>query len=299
MGLRFEGFYDDRLKKRASSEDVEIRGNLQKLVADAKSGAIDIVYIAFSLKAEDRIKQIISDLSDTTVSIYYVPDFFGFDLLRAQWSSVGNIAVVSIHDTPFYGIDGALKRAFDIVFSVVALLLIAIPLVVIALCVKLTSKGPVLFKQRRFGLEGEEITVWKFRSMKVMEDGEAVTQATKNDPRVTKLGAFLRKTSLDELPQFFNVLQGRMSVVGPRPHAVAHNELYRTKIQGYMLRHKVKPGITGLAQIKGYRGETDTLDKMEGRVKYDLEYIRHWSLFLDVKIIMLTVFKGFSGDNVY
>jgi putative colanic acid biosynthesis UDP-glucose lipid carrier transferase len=207
--------------------------------------------------------------------------------------------VVSIHDTPFYGIDGALKRAFDIVFSVVALLLIAIPLVVIALCVKLTSKGPVLFKQRRFGLEGEEITVWKFRSMKVMEDGEAVTQATKNDPRVTKLGAFLRKTSLDELPQFFNVLQGRMSVVGPRPHAVAHNELYRTKIQGYMLRHKVKPGITGLAQIKGYRGETDTLDKMEGRVKYDLEYIRHWSLFLDVKIIMLTVFKGFSGDNVY
>lgn len=299
MGLRFEGFYDDRLNKRAGSEDIDVCGDLRQLVEDAKKGSIDIVYITFGLKAEDRIKQIISELADTTVSIYYVPDFFGFDLLRAQWSSVGNIAVVSIHDSPFYGIDGALKRTFDIVFSIVALIIIAIPLVIISLCIKLTSEGPVLFKQRRFGLKGEEIVVWKFRSMKVMENGGEVVQATKNDSRVTKLGAFLRKTSLDELPQFINVLQGRMSVVGPRPHAVAHNELYRTKIQGYMLRHKVKPGITGLAQIKGYRGETDTLDKMEGRVKYDLEYIRHWSLSLDVKIITLTVFKGFSGDNVY
>ena len=299
MGLRFEGFYDDRVKQRTGSENMDVSGNLEQLVEDAKRGVIDMVYITFGLKAEDRIKQVISELSDTTVSIYYVPDFFGFDLLRAQWSSVGNMAVVSIHDSPFYGIDGALKRMFDIVFSIVALLIVAIPLVIIALCVKLNSKGPVLFKQKRFGLEGEEITVWKFRSMKVMENGNDVVQATKNDSRVTTLGAFLRKSSLDELPQFFNVLQGRMSVVGPRPHAVAHNELYRTKIQGYMLRHKVKPGITGLAQVKGYRGETDTLDKMEGRVKYDLEYIRNWSLSLDVKIIALTVFKGFSGDNVY
>ena len=299
MGLRFEGFYDDRLKKRSDSENIEVKGDLQQLVDDARNGDIDMVYITFGLKAENRIKQIISELADTTVSIYYVPDFFGFDLLRAQWSSIGHIAVVSIHDSPFYGIDGALKRAFDIVFSLVALLLIAIPLVIITLCVKLTSKGPALFKQRRFGLDGEEITVWKFRSMKVMEDGGEVVQATKNDVRVTKLGGFLRKTSLDELPQFFNVLQGRMSVVGPRPHAVAHNELYRKKIQGYMLRHKVKPGITGLAQIKGYRGETDTLDKMEGRVKYDLEYIRNWSLVMDVKIIMLTIFKGFFGKDVY
>jgi putative colanic acid biosynthesis UDP-glucose lipid carrier transferase len=172
-------------------------------------------------------------------------------------------------------------------------------MLIIAILVKITSSGSVLFKQRRFGLDGNEIIVWKFRSMSVAEDGSKVVQAKKNDPRVTKLGGFLRKTSLDELPQFINVLQGSMSVVGPRPHAVAHNELYRKQIKGYMLRHKVKPGITGLAQIKGFRGETDTLDKMEGRIKYDLEYIEHWSLHMDIKIVILTISKGFLGKEVY
>ncbi len=299
MGMSFSGIYDDRLKSRTDTSTINVLGDLKELVRRAKNGDIDIVYITLALKAEERIKNIISELSDTTVSVYYVPDFFGFDLLRSQWSSVGNIAVVSIYDSPFYGVDGVLKRIFDLIFSLFVLLLIAIPMLVIAILVKITSPGPVLFKQRRFGLDGNEITVWKFRSMSVTEDGSKVVQAKKNDPRVTKLGGFLRKTSLDELPQFINVLQGSMSVVGPRPHAVAHNELYRKQIKGYMLRHKVKPGITGLAQVRGYRGETDTLDKMERRIKYDLEYIEHWSLHMDLKIVVLTVFKGFMGEEVY
>jgi putative colanic acid biosynthesis UDP-glucose lipid carrier transferase len=179
------------------------------------------------------------------------------------------------------------------------LLLISPLLLMIAAAIKLTSKGPVLFRQDRYGLDGKRIGVYKFRSMKVMENGGAVTQAKRNDSRVTAVGAFLRRTSLDELPQFFNVLLGEMSVVGPRPHAVAHNEEYRKQVAYYMLRHKVRPGITGWAQINGWRGETDTLEKMEMRVKYDLDYIRNWSLFFDVRIVFKTVFKGFVDKNAY
>lgn len=237
--------------------------------------------------------------ADSTVSVHYVPDLFIFDLLSASLNNIKGIPVISIHDTPFYGVDGVMKRMFDIGFSLIALFIIAIPLLIIALCIRLTSPGPILFKQRRYGFRGEEIIVWKFRSMTVLEDSDQVVQAKKNDPRVTKFGSFIRRTSLDELPQFFNVLQGRMSVVGPRPHAVAHNEFYRGQVKGYMLRHKVKPGITGLAQVNGYRGETDTLEKMEGRIQYDLNYIRNWSLWLDMKIVLLTVFKGFTGAKVY
>ena len=192
-----------------------------------------------------------------------------------------------------------LKRMFDIVFSLCVLSVIAIPMLVIAAIVKITSPGPAIFKQLRYGLDGRSIEVWKFRSMSTMDNGSEVKQATKGDARITPVGAFIRKTSLDELPQFINVLQGSMSVVGPRPHAVAHNEQYRKLIPYYMLRHKVKPGITGWAQINGYRGETDTLDKMSGRVDYDLDYIRHWSLWMDIKIILLTLFKGFTGKNVH
>jgi putative colanic acid biosynthesis UDP-glucose lipid carrier transferase len=157
----------------------------------------------------------------------------------------------------------------------------------------------VLFKQRRYGLKGEVVHVWKFRSMAVCEDGANIQQAKPDDARVTPLGAFLRRTSLDELPQFFNVLQGTMSVVGPRPHAVAHNEEYRRLIQGYMLRHKVKPGVTGWAQVNGWRGETDTLEKMQKRVECDLQYIQSWSLWLDLKIVWLTIWRGFGGHNAY
>jgi lipopolysaccharide/colanic/teichoic acid biosynthesis glycosyltransferase len=198
-----------------------------------------------------------------------------------------------------YGIDGVAKRLFDIAFAGGALA-VGWPLgLAIALAVRLSSPGPILFKQRRYGRHGEEILVWKFRTMHVGEDGENVSQASRFDPRVTRLGAFLRRTSLDEIPQFINVLRGDMSVVGPRPHAVAHNEQYRTRILEYMLRHKVKPGITGWAQVNGWRGETDTLEKMIQRVAHDIEYIRRYSLLFDIKIVFLTVFGRRARENAY
>ncbi len=302
MAIDFLGFYDDRQRFTEDGfklDQAKLTGDTDQLIKLAKNGLVDIVYITLPLRAELRIKSIVEQLSDSTASVHYVPDLFIFDLLSASLNNIKGIPIISIHDTPFYGIDGAMKRAFDIIFSIVALVLITFPLLVIALCIKWSSPGPVLFKQRRYGFRGEEIIIWKFRSMTVSEDSDIVVQAKKNDARVTKLGSFLRRTSLDELPQFFNVLQGRMSVVGPRPHAVAHNEFYRGQVKGYMLRHKVKPGITGLAQINGFRGETDSLDKMEGRIQYDLNYIRNWSLWLDIKIVLLTLLKGFTGAKVY
>ncbi|MBK8815781.1 MAG: undecaprenyl-phosphate glucose phosphotransferase [Methylococcaceae bacterium] len=302
LGNQLVGFYDDRLRVSENEDPFDmtkLKGDIDQLIKLAKEGLIDVVYITLPLRAELRIKSIIEQLSDSTVSVHYVPDLFGFDMLSATVTNIKGIRIISILDTPFYGVDGVVKRIFDIVFSSIILILIAIPLLTIAIAIKLTSPGSVLFKQRRYGFRGEEIIVLKFRSMTVSEDSDEVVQAKKNDPRITRLGAFLRKTSLDELPQFFNVLQGRMSVVGPRPHAVAHNEFYRDQVKGYMLRHKVKPGITGYAQVNGYRGETDTLEKMEGRIRYDLNYIRNWSLWLDIKIILLTIIKGFVGSKAY
>jgi len=207
--------------------------------------------------------------------------------------------VVGICETPFTGTNELLKRVSDIVLASLIIVIISPVLLVLAIGVKLSSPGPVIFKQKRNGLDGEEITVYKFRSMTSQDNGPVVRQATKNDPRVTRFGAFLRRTSLDELPQFFNVLQGRMSIVGPRPHAVAHNEEYRRIIKAYMVRHKVKPGITGWAQVNGHRGETDTIEKMQARVEYDLEYLRNWSLGLDLQIIVRTIRLLFFDRNAY
>jgi len=202
-------------------------------------------------------------------------------------------------ETPFRGPAGLLKRASDIVLASLILLLLTPVLLAVGLAVKLGSPGPVIFRQRRYGLDGQEIVVYKFRSMRVMDDGDTIRQASRNDDRVTPIGAFLRRTSLDELPQFINVLQGRMSIVGPRPHAVAHNEFYRSLIKSYMVRHKVKPGITGWAQVNGYRGETDSLEKMEGRIRYDLDYLRNWSLRLDLYIIFRTIKLVFRDSSAY
>ncbi|USD67043.1 undecaprenyl-phosphate glucose phosphotransferase [Vibrio sp. SCSIO 43136] len=298
------GFYDDRPVERLdesirSNLPAEICGNIDDALNLAKNRQVKNVYVALPMEASKRIKNILSEFSDSNVHVHFVPDFFTFDLMHSRWKNVGNLAVVSIHDTPFRGLSSILKRFEDIVFSLIILALISPVLLAVAIGVKLSSPGPVIFKQDRYGLDGKPIKVWKFRSMSTCDNGSVVKQATKNDPRVTKFGAFIRRTSLDELPQFFNVLQGRMSIVGPRPHAVAHNEEYRTQVKKYMLRHHVKPGITGLAQVNGYRGETDTLYKMEKRVEYDLKYIHHWSLWLDVKIIFLTVFKGFVGKTAY
>jgi putative colanic acid biosynthesis UDP-glucose lipid carrier transferase len=301
-GMRLVGFYDDRNSDRRLAVPPElggVLGDLNQLVSDAREGKIDIVYISLPMRAESRINALVRKLGDTTVSAYVIADFFVFDLLHAQWTTVGDIPAVSILDTPFHGLGGWVKRLEDLVVGTLILMLIAVPMLVVAICIKATSPGPVLFRQKRYGLNGKEIRVLKFRTMRVMEDGATVKQATKDDPRVTPLGKLLRRTSVDELPQFLQVLTGEMSIVGPRPHAVAHNELYRSKIQGYMLRHKVKPGITGWAQVNGWRGETDTYEKMQKRVEHDLDYIRNWNLFLDIRIIWLTVFGSKTNQNAY
>jgi putative colanic acid biosysnthesis UDP-glucose lipid carrier transferase len=301
-GMKVVGFYDDRNSDRRIAVPElygGVIGDLNQLVSDAREGKIDIVYISLPLRAESRINALVRKLGDTTVSAYVIADFFVFDLLHAQWTSVGDIPAVSILDTPFHGLGGWVKRLEDIVVGSLILLLIALPMLIVAIGIKLTSPGPVFFRQKRYGLNGKEIRVLKFRSMKVMEDGPTVKQATKDDPRVTPLGKIIRRTSIDELPQFLQVLSGEMSIVGPRPHAVAHNELYRSKIQGYMLRHKVKPGITGWAQVNGWRGETDTYEKMQKRVDHDLDYIRNWNLLLDIRIIWMTVFGSKTNENAY
>lgn len=300
LGFECVGFFDDREADRFPAEYRSLLlGTVNEAVMTAQSGVISRLYIALPLQADKRIEQIVQQLGDTTSDVYLVPDFLLMNMMHGRLSAVGAIDTISVFESPHYGVQNYLKRTFDILFSLFALCLLAPLMLIIALAIKLTSVGPVFFVQDRYGLDGKKIGVFKFRTMKVMENSDTVVQASRNDPRVTVLGAMLRRTSLDELPQFFNVLLGQMSVVGPRPHAVAHNEQYRSQVSFYMLRHKVKPGITGWAQINGWRGETDTLDKMEKRVEYDLYYIRNWSLWFDIKIIFKTVFKGFSGQHVY
>jgi len=302
MGLKILGFYDDFKAgkgKSVAGGELPVKGTLDDLAQDAKREHIDFVYLALPMRAEKRMKEVMGMLADTTASVYIVPDIFTFKLLNARLVDMGGIPTISVYEGPFYGINDWIKRLEDLVVGAVITLMILPVLIAVAVGVKLSSPGPVIFKQRRYGFNGEEIFVWKFRTMSVCEDGPDIPQAQRNDPRVTKFGEFLRKTSLDELPQFINVLQGRMSIVGPRPHAVAHNEYYRKLIPGYMLRHKVKPGITGWAQVNGWRGETDTVEKMEKRVEYDLAYIRDWSFWMDMKVIFMTAFGGFGGKNAY
>ena len=296
-GQRFVGFFDDRAPARIN--ETNVLGSIGALADYVRSHNIDIIYIALPMASQPRIIKLLEELRDTTASIYFVPDIFVFDLIQARVDQIGDLPVVAVCETPFYGFNGIMKRISDVAIASVALAMLAPLMIAIAIGVKLSSPGPVLFKQRRYGVDGRKIVVYKYRSMTVAEDGDVVKQATKNDSRVTPFGAFLRKSSLDELPQFINVLQGRMSVVGPRPHAVAHNELYRKLIRGYMIRHKVRPGITGLAQVHGYRGETETVEKMKARIEYDLMYLRNWSLLLDLQILLKTVVVVLRKQNAY
>lgn len=299
-GIELLGFFDDRSEERRGAQDEQGPiGKIDDLPAYVKQHRVQFIYLSLPMASRPRILQVLDGLKDTTASIYFVPDMFVTDLIQGRSDSVCGVTVISVCDTPFRGVNGALKRASDIVLSLLILLLVSPLMLVIALAVKLDSPGPAIFKQRRYGLDGEQILVYKFRSMAVTEDGNTIQQAQKNDMRVTRLGAFLRRTSLDELPQFVNVLQGRMSIVGPRPHAVAHNEMYRTLIKGYMVRHKVRPGITGWAQVNGQRGETDTLDKMQARIDCDLDYLRNWSLQLDLFIILKTMRLVFKDSSAY
>jgi putative colanic acid biosynthesis UDP-glucose lipid carrier transferase len=302
LGLKLGGVYDDRSEKRRHAPkhpNCKVVGSSSDLVRQCRQGAVDVVYVALPLRAELRTAAILAELADTTVTVYLVADFLYYSLLRSHWSQVGGMPVVSVHNSPFEGVVAWVKRLEDLVLGSLIVLLTLVPMAFVAIAIKLSSPGPIFFRQWRYGLCGKKIRILKFRTMTVCEDGPNVRQVSRNDSRVTRIGRFLRRTSLDEFPQFLQVLTGELSLVGPRPHAVAHNEQYRALIHGYMLRHMVKPGITGWAQVNGWRGETAELEKMEQRVRHDLEYIRNWNLFLDLKIIFLTIFGAKKSRNAF
>ncbi|MGV6810561.1 MAG: undecaprenyl-phosphate glucose phosphotransferase [bacterium] len=307
-GFNVAGFYDhptlayqkiDALNGKKSHTQPKHLGDFDALVQAAEMGTWDQIYLALPIENKDQTVNLLEKLSKSITPIRLIPDYFTSHLLKSKYMELANTPILCIHETPLTAHNVVIKRIEDVVIASLILFMISPVMLTVALAVKLTSRGPVLFKQKRHGIRGETFTVYKFRSMTVCEDGDHIKQATRNDARVTKVGQFIRKTSLDELPQFINVLQGNMSIVGPRPHAISHNEHYRQLIPGYMLRHMIKPGITGWAQINGWRGETDTLFKMEKRVEHDLDYIRRWSLWLDIKIILVSIVRGFSSKNAY
>ena len=299
-GLIVAGYFDDRGDARVQPEATLQRlGDLKDVAAYANEQGVREIYITLPLGSQPRIVELLEQLQGTTASLYFVPDVFGISIIQGRLQDLCGVPVVGICETPFTGTNDLAKRVSDIVLSLIILVVLSPLLLALAVGVKLSSPGPVIFRQRRNGLDGGEIIVYKFRSMRVQENGAQVRQAVKGDARITPFGAFIRRTSLDELPQFINVLQGRMSIVGPRPHAVAHNEEYRRLIKAYMVRHKVRPGITGWAQVHGYRGETETIQKMHTRIEYDLEYLRNWSLTLDLQIIAQTLRVIFFDRHAY
>ncbi len=299
-GLSFLGYFDDRGDDRVDAATLGQRlGKLLEVAPFVRERGVHEVYVTLPLGSQPRIVELLEQVQGTTASVFFVPDVFGISIIQGRLQDMNGVPVVGLCETPFTGTNQLVKRVSDLVLASLILILISPVLLLIAIGVRLSSPGPALFRQRRNGLDGGEIVVYKFRSMRTQDDGAVVRQATKDDPRITRFGAFLRRTSLDELPQFVNVLQGRMSIVGPRPHAVAHNEQYRQLIKAYMVRHKVKPGITGWAQVNGHRGETDTIDKMQARVEYDLEYLRNWTLGLDLQIIARTIKLVFFDRHAY
>jgi putative colanic acid biosynthesis UDP-glucose lipid carrier transferase len=300
LGIRVEGSFDDRSPERLGlPEGRGLLGGLSDLAEYVNTHKVDLIFIALPMRQVQRVVDLLDDLRDTTASIYFVPDIFVMDLIQSRTAEISGIPVVAMCETPFQGTPGLVKRAMDLALSLSGLLVLAPFLFVVALLIKLSSPGPVIFRQRRYGLDGQIIDVYKFRTMRVIEDGAQVTQATRDDPRVTPIGRFLRRYSVDELPQLFNVVAGSMSLVGPRPHAVAHNEEYRVLIKGYMVRHKVLPGITGLAQVNGCRGETSRLEDMKARIEYDLEYLRQWTPSLDLRILFKTAIQVIGDRKAY
>lgn len=300
-GYKVKGLFDDNPALLGTNIDGHsVVGNIQEVDRYLANNQIDEIWIALPMRAEQRVKELLYDLRHQTVNIKFIPDIFGFSLLNHSMTEIAGLPAVNLSETPMWGGNQIIKALEDRVLGVIIFIFIFPVLLIIAAIIKATSSGPIMFKQKRHGWDGRIINVYKFRTMKSHNEkcGE-ITQAVKGDSRITPFGAFLRKTSLDELPQFYNVLQGRMSIVGPRPHAIQHNEMYKDQVNQYMLRHMVKPGITGWAQVNGLRGETDTLEKMKKRVEYDLYYIENWSLWFDLKIIFLTIFKGFINKNAY
>jgi putative colanic acid biosynthesis UDP-glucose lipid carrier transferase len=295
------GFFEDREPDRLNNKNgYPILGKLADIADYVKQHRINVIYLSLPMVSQPRIIKLLDELQDTTASIYILPDIFLTDLIQGRMGQVEGIPVMAICESPFTGINSLIKRFTDIVLSLIVLTILSPLLIIISIGVKLSSPGPVIFKQRRYGLDGKEIDVYKFRSMKISDESENVVQAKRKDSRITRFGAFLRKTSLDEVPQFINVLQGSMSIVGPRPHAVVHNEMYRKLIKGYMIRHKVRPGVTGWAQVNGLRGETETIEKMQARIEHDIDYLRYWSPRLDIYIILRTLWVIIKGqDSAY
>ena len=300
LGIRIAGFFDDRSAERLGlPAGKELLGGLTELAAYAKSQNIDLIFIALPMRQVQRVVDLLDELRDTTASIYFVPDIFVMDLIQSRTAEISGVPIVAMCETPFQGTPGLVKRLMDVGISLAAVILLAPFLLIIALLVKLSSPGPAIFRQRRYGLDGDVIDVYKFRTMTVVEDGLQIQQVRRDDPRVTPIGRFLRRFSIDELPQLCNVLAGSMSLVGPRPHAVAHNEEYRRLIKGYMVRHKVLPGITGLAQVNGCRGETSRLEDMKARIEYDLDYLRQWTPSLDIRILFQTAVQVLKDRKAY
>ncbi|MES0874420.1 undecaprenyl-phosphate glucose phosphotransferase [Sinimarinibacterium thermocellulolyticum] len=296
-----EGFFDDRSDQRLgrSARIGRRLGHLRDLVPYVRDHAVDVVFIMLPEQGIGRVTELIDALGDTTASVYCVPDYSLLDLIGAEFSEIEGVPVLRVAETPLFGVDGVYKYVFDITVSTLGLMLLAPVMLLIAIAIRLDSPGPVIFRQARYGLNGRRFDVYKFRTMRINDPDGCIVQVSRHDPRVTRIGRFLRRTSLDELPQLVNVLKGDMSLVGPRPHAVQHNEYYRKAVKRYMLRHKVKPGITGWAQINGLRGNTDELAHMEERVRYDLEYIRRWSPLFDIEIILKTLLLVIRDRNAY
>lgn len=305
VGMKVSGiFTDDVIAANSLLHKYPQMGNISTLAAfiefrRAQADPIDQVWIALPLSEVAKTRKIVSDLGNSSVDVCVVPDLFGISLLRGSIDEIGGVPLINMSAVGISGIGEITKRTIDIVISSIALLLLTPVFLIIAAAVKFDSNGPIIFAQRRYGVNGKEIKVLKFRTMKTQDDDAIVKQAVQGDSRITRLGRLLRSYSLDELPQLYNVFTGTMSLVGPRPHAVSHNEEYRVKISGYMMRHKIKPGITGWAQVNGWRGETETLQKMEKRVEFDLEYMKNWSVWFDIKILLLTLVRGFSSKNAY
>ncbi|WP_027211254.1 undecaprenyl-phosphate glucose phosphotransferase [Burkholderia sp. WSM2232] len=283
-----------------SIEGVPVERDYQRMIQLVRQRAIRELWLALPISKEKEIHRIVMDLRNDFVNIRFIPDVRSLTLFNQPMVELLGVPAINLAASPITDLRVLPKRIFDRLFALAALTALAPVMLVIAVLVKLSSPGPVFFRQKRKGIDGHEFEIYKFRSMRVhKEEAGKVTQATRRDPRITAVGAFLRRTSLDELPQFINVLRGEMSVVGPRPHALEHDDIYKDLVKGYMHRYRIKPGITGWAQINGYRGETDRIEKMMGRVKLDLYYMQHWTFWLDIKIVVLTLWKGFVGSNAY
>jgi len=281
-------------------EGVPVERDFDRMVRLVRTRGIGELWLALPISHERTIHRFVMEFRNEFVNIRFIPDVRSLSLFTQPVVDLLGVPAINLAASPITDVRVLPKFVFDRLFALAALTALAPLMLVIAAMVKLSSPGPVFFRQKRKGIDGHQFEIYKFRSMKMhAETAGKVTQATRGDPRITAVGAFLRRTSLDELPQFINVLKGEMSVVGPRPHALEHDDIYKDLVKGYMHRYRIKPGITGWAQINGYRGETDRIEKMMGRVKLDLYYMQHWTFWLDIKIVVLTLWKGFVGHNAY